>query len=87
MKCKTKLQLVSVIFHQIFIFLPNDSPSKTVNNVFYFILYLILKRNSCMEWLFWVVDQNKKGVWGLAFGAHLLYDFSIKNVLYLILYQ
>ena len=24
---------------------------------------------------------------GLAFGAHFLHDFSIKNVLYLILYQ
>ena len=31
------LKLVSAIFHQIFIFLPNYSPSKTVKNVFYFI--------------------------------------------------
>ena len=31
------LQLVSAIFYQIFIFLPNDSPSKTIKTVFYFI--------------------------------------------------
>ena len=31
------LKLVSAIFYQIFIFSPNDSPSKTVKNVFYFI--------------------------------------------------
>ena len=30
------LKLVSVIFHEIFIFSPN-SPSKTMKNVFYFI--------------------------------------------------
>ena len=31
------LKLVSVIFYQIFIFSPNDSPLKTMKNVFYFI--------------------------------------------------
>ena len=31
------LKLVSVIFYHIFIFLPNDSPSKTVKNIFYFV--------------------------------------------------
>ena len=31
------LKLVSAIFYEFFIFLPNDSPSKTVKNVFYFI--------------------------------------------------
>ena len=31
------LKLVSAIFYEFFIFLPNDSPSKTVRNVFYFI--------------------------------------------------
>ena len=31
------LKLVFAIFYQIFIFLPNDSPSKTMKNVFYFI--------------------------------------------------
>ena len=31
------LKLVSAIFNQIFIFSPNDSPSKTKKNVFYFI--------------------------------------------------
>ena len=31
------LKLVSAIFYQIFIFSPNDSPSKTIKNVFYFI--------------------------------------------------
>ena len=25
--------------------------------------YLIVKRISCIQWLFWVVDQNKKVVW------------------------
>ena len=30
--------IVSAIFCQIFIFLPNDSPLKTMKNVFYFIL-------------------------------------------------
>ena len=31
------LKLVSAIFYQVFIFSPNDSPSKIVKNVFYFI--------------------------------------------------
>ena len=31
------LKPVSAIFYQIFIFSPNDSPSKTMKNVFYFI--------------------------------------------------
>ena len=30
-------QLVSAIFYQIFIFSPNDSPSKIMKNLFYFI--------------------------------------------------
>ena len=34
---KCKLKLVSAIFYQVFIFSPNDRPSKTVKNVFYFI--------------------------------------------------
>ena len=32
-----KLKLVSAVFYQIFIFSSNDSPSKTLKNVFYFI--------------------------------------------------
>ena len=39
---KQILKLVSVIFYQIFIFLPNDSPSKTVKNVFCFIKKVFL---------------------------------------------
>ena len=31
------LKLVSIIFYEIIIFSPNDSPSKTIKNVFYFI--------------------------------------------------
>ena len=31
------LKLVSAIFYQIFIFSPNDSPSKAMKNVFYLI--------------------------------------------------
>ena len=31
------LKLVSAIFYRIFIFSPNDSPLKTMKNVFYFI--------------------------------------------------
>ena len=31
------VKLVSAIFYQILIFSPNDSPSKTVKNIFYFI--------------------------------------------------
>ena len=31
------LKLVSAIFYQIFIFAPNDSPSKSMKSVFYFI--------------------------------------------------
>ena len=31
------LKLVSAIFYKFFIFSPNDSPSKAVKNVFYFI--------------------------------------------------
>ena len=33
----SELKFVSAIFYQIFIFSPNDSPSKTMKNVFYFI--------------------------------------------------
>ena len=33
----TILKLVSAIFYQIFIFSPNCSPLKTMNNIFYFI--------------------------------------------------
>ena len=33
----TNLKLVSAIFYEIFVFSPNDSPSKTIKNVFYFI--------------------------------------------------
>ena len=33
----TLLNLVSAIFYQIYIFSPNDSPSQTMKNVFYFI--------------------------------------------------
>ena len=36
-KFYNNLKLVSVIFYQICIFSPNDSPSKTMKNVFYFI--------------------------------------------------
>ena len=36
-------ELVHAIFHQIFIFPPNDSPLKTMNNVFYFILKTSLR--------------------------------------------
>ena len=31
------LKLVSAIFYQIYIFSPNDSPLKTMKNIFYFI--------------------------------------------------
>ena len=34
---KQILKLASAIFYQIFIFAPNDSPSKTMENAFYFI--------------------------------------------------
>ena len=34
---KNNLELASTIFYQIFIFVPNDSPSKTMKNVFCFI--------------------------------------------------
>ena len=34
---KNNLELTSTIFYQIFIFVPNDSPSKTMKNVFCFI--------------------------------------------------
>ena len=33
---KDYLKLVSAIFYQIFIFSPNDSPSETMKNAFYF---------------------------------------------------
>ena len=36
-KLRSRLKLLSTIFYQIFIFSPNDSPSKTMKNVFYFI--------------------------------------------------
>ena len=34
---RANLKLVSAFFYQIFIFSPNDNPSKTIKNVFYFI--------------------------------------------------
>ena len=34
---KNTLKLVSAIYYQIFLFSPNDSPSKTIKNVLYFI--------------------------------------------------
>ena len=37
LKALKSLKLVSIIFYQIFIFSPNDSPSKTMKYVFYFI--------------------------------------------------
>ena len=37
LKAEVTLKLVSAFFYQIFIFSPNDSSSKTVKNVFYFI--------------------------------------------------
>ena len=36
-RLNTYLKLVSAIFYQIFIFSPNDSPSKTMKKFFYFI--------------------------------------------------
>ena len=39
--------------------------------------YLTFKRISCMQWLFWVIFQNYRGL-GLAFAAYFLYDFSEK---------
>ena len=36
-KSNSALKLVSTIFYQIVIFSPNDSLSKTIKNVFYFI--------------------------------------------------
>ena len=42
--------------------------------------YLISKIFFCLQWLFWVVYQNKKGRLGLAFGAHFLQDFSINTI-------
>ena len=36
-KSHPSLKLVSAIFYQIFVFSPNDSPSKSMKNVFYFI--------------------------------------------------
>ena len=40
--------------------------------------YLTFKIISCMQWLFWVIYQNYRGL-GLAFAAHFLHDFSIKT--------
>ena len=39
-----------------------------------------------MQWLLWVIYQNKKKSLGLAFGANFLHDFSIKCS-YLVLHQ
>ena len=39
--------------------------------------YFTFKIISCMQWLFWVIYQNYRGL-GLAFAAHFLHDFSIK---------
>ena len=48
--------------------------------------YLIFTRISCMQWLFWVVYQNKKGS-GTSFWCTFSAWFFHKNVPYLILYQ
>ena len=44
------VKLVSAIFYQILIFSPNDSPSKTVKNVFYFIekALFVLKKSKVL---------------------------------------
>ena len=44
--------------------------------------YLIFKRISQVQWLFWVIQQNEKGIWG-----QLLVHIFCKNVPYIILYQ
>ena len=42
--------------------------------------YLIFKRISCRQWaVLGYLTKLKRGL-GLAFGAHFLHDFSIKNV-------
>ena len=46
--------------------------------------YLIFKRISRIQWLFWVIYQVKNR---LTSGAHFLHDFPKKDVPYLMLYQ
>ena len=36
------LKLVSAFFYQVFVFPPNDSPSKTMKSVFYFVFYFFI---------------------------------------------
>ena len=39
--------------------------------------YFTFKITSCMQWLFWIIYQNYRGL-VLAFAAHFLHHFSIK---------
>ena len=48
--------------------------------------YLIFKRISCMQWLFWAVCQNKKGSRTSFWCIFSAWSFH-KNVPYLIMYQ
>ena len=51
------LKLVSAIFNQIFIYSPNDSPSKTMKNVFYVIN--CLNKNSITHFV-WYLEKEKR---------------------------
>ena len=42
---------------------------------------LFFKKTSWMQWMFWVIYKKLKRDLGLAFGAHFLYDFTIKMFL------
>ena len=57
---RLRLKLVSTIFYQIFIFSPNDSPPKTMKNVFYFICFSnsFLSQDIQFFWNFSLLSQT-----------------------------
>ena len=67
------LKLVSAIFYQIFIFSPNDSPLKTMRNIFYFIeKALFILEIFKFLWFFPVLSTLPR--FKRANGSRIIYD-------------
>ena len=57
------LKLLSAIFYRIFVFPPNDSPSKNMKSVFYFIkkAFFVLESNFCNFFRYFPHFPDTKG--------------------------
>ena len=76
------LKLASAIFYQIFIFSPNDCPSKTGKNVFYFISKALFVLEIFKFWYFFLFPStfsrlkrtNGSGIINVCIGLHKFED-------------